>query len=102
VARQQQEEQAGAGAQGRFRLDSSVVTTHHGAEMSSAADFNHQELVRIRQAVADMANAFDEFDTANRCAQKMYHNCQEWTDEELDPINAARAAFFEAFERAKT
>ena len=53
-------------------------------------------------AVDDMVAAFGEFDDAIERAQRQHHNYQEWRAEQWDPIEAARAAFYDAAERARS
>ncbi len=52
--------------------------------------------IEIKKLVTDMCNAFSEFEEAIEHAQKMYHNYNEWTDEELNPIQNARTKFWDA------
>lgn len=52
-------------------------------------------------AIDDMIAAFQEYETAIETAQRRYHNYQEWTREEWDPIEAASGRFYEAAKAAQ-
>jgi hypothetical protein len=55
-----------------------------------------REAERMRAALRDAESAFGKYEGAIEHAQRMYHNYTEWTDAELDPIDAAREAFYAA------
>lgn len=47
-----------------------------------------------------MNQAFSKYEGAIERAQRSYHNYQEWTDEEYEPIEEARNDFAKAYETA--
>ena len=51
-------------------------------------------------AIDDMIAAFSAYEDAIESAQRQYHNYQQWEDEQLDPIQAARDRFYEAAKAA--
>ena len=55
----------------------------------------------LSTAIGDMVAAFEAYESAIKRAQRMYHNYQEWDSEQWQPIEDARAAFYDASEEAK-
>jgi hypothetical protein len=48
----------------------------------------------LEAALSQAEKQFAAFDDAIERAQRMYHNCQDWTDEERDPIQFKRESFY--------
>lgn len=77
-----------------FKIDRAV------AEVYAAAEAIPPDMQKPHQSalVAELVKEFEAFDSAIDAAQRQYHNCQQWTSAELDPINEARHRFYVAAE----
>lgn len=59
------------------------------------------ELLEAREALAEVKDAFSEYQETEQRARRMYHNWQDWTDEEWGPIEQAERRLFAALAKGE-
>jgi len=61
----------------------------------------YARIAELEAALGQARVAFVEYEGARDSAQRMYHNYQEWTYDEIGPIDAARERFYDALRGGK-